>query len=210
MAQHKTWFTVDGRLEPIDFSGPSFFRFPLELAEFVVARFSNPGDWVLDPFCGFGTTLVAAQKLGREAIGFEKDPQRGGFAAKRVAPPSRVFTEDCRRILKHELPPFDLCFTSPPYLSLRDGGTEQSVQEYSNDLLNIFEAIRGCMKPRSKVVIELSNVRREDGIRPTLWEAGRALSKLLPLENELVRCNIGVELAAPGYNHATLLIFRVD
>ena len=168
----KTWFTIDGTLEPIDFSGPSSFRFPLELAEFVVNRFSNPGDWVLDPFCGFGTTLVAAQYLGRQAIGFEKDSQRSVFAAKRVVPPSRVLTEDSRGILEHDLPPFNLVFTSPPYLSLRDGKTEQPVQEYVIDLVKIFEEIRGCMKPRSRVVIELSNVSREGGIRPTLWEAG--------------------------------------
>jgi len=96
--QDKTWFTIDGTLEPINFPGPSFFRFPLELAELVVDRFSNPSDWVLDPFCGFGTTLVAAQNLGRQAIGFEKDPQRGAFAAKRVVPPSRVLIEDSRRV----------------------------------------------------------------------------------------------------------------
>ncbi len=208
--QHKTWFTIDGTLEPIDFSGPSFFRFPLELAEFVVARFSNPGDWVLDPFCGFGTTLVAAQNLGRQAIGFEKDPQRGVFAAKRVLPPSRVFVEDSRCILERDLASFDLVFTSPPYSSLRDGRNEQSVQEYVIDLAKIFEAIRDCMKPRSKVVIELSNVRQADGIRPTLWEAGRALAELFCLEDELVRCNTGTDLAGPGYNHSTLLIFRVD
>ncbi|MDE0042327.1 MAG: DNA methyltransferase [Candidatus Poribacteria bacterium] len=207
--QDKTWFTIYGTLEPIDFSGPSFFRFPLELAEFVVKRFSNPGDWVLDPFCGFGTTLVAAQNLGRQAIGFEKDWQRGAFAAKRVVPPSRVITEDSRRILEHDLPSFNLVFTSPPYLSLRDGKTEQSLGEYAIDLLNIFEAIRRCMKPRSKVVIELSNVRQEGGIRPTLWEAGQALSEVFCLEDELVRCNTGEELAAPGYNHSTLLVFRV-
>jgi predicted RNA methylase len=207
--QHKTWFTIDGTLEPIDFSGPSFFRFPLELAEFVVARFSNPGDWVLDPFCGFGTTLVAAQNLGRQAIGFEKDPQRGVFAAKRVLPPSRVFVEDSRCILERDLASFDLVFTSPPYSSLRDGKTEQPVQEYAIDLVKIFEAIHGCMKPESKVVIELSNVRQADGIRPTLWEAGRALAELFCLEDELVRCNTGAELAGPGYNHSTLLIYRV-
>ena len=208
--QDKTWFAIEGTLEPIDFPGPSFFRFPLKLAEFVVNRFSNPDDWVLDPFCGFGTTLVAAQHLGRQAIGFEKDPQRGAFAAKRVAPPSRVLIEDSRHVLDHELPPFDLTFTSPPYLSLRDEGKEQSVQEYVNDLVNIFQAIRGCMIPRSKVVIELSNVRQEGGIRPTLWEAGRALCELFCLEDELLRCNTGEELAAPGCNHSTLLIFRVD
>ena len=208
--QDKTWFTIDGTLEPIDFSGPSFFRFPLELAELVVNRFSDPGDWVLDPFCGFGTTLVAAQNLGRRAIGFEKDLQRGAFAGKRVVLPSRVLIEDSRRISEHELPPFDLTFTSPPYLNLRDEGAEQSVQEYVSDLINIFKAIRDCMKPRSKVVIELSNVRREGGIRPTLWEAGQALSEVFCLEDELVRCNTGEELAAPGCNHSTLLVFRVD
>ena len=208
--QDKTWFAIEGTLEPIDFPGPSFFRFPLELAELVVKRFSNPGDWVLDPFCGFGTTLVAAQHLGRQAIGFERDFQRGAFAAKRVLPPSRVLTEDSRYILEYVLPSFDLLFTSPPYLSLRDGKTEQPVQEYLIDLVKTFEAIRGCMKPRSKVVIELSNVSKADGIRPTLWEAGRALSELFCLEDELLRCNTGEELAAPGYNHSTLLIFRVD
>ena len=208
--QDKTWFTIDGTLEPIDFTGPSFFRFPLELAELVVKRFSDPGDWVLDPFCGFGTTLVAAQNLGRQAIGFEKNSHRGAFAARQVVPPGRVLIEDSRRVLNRKLPPFDLTFTSPPYLSLREDGTEQSVQEYVNDLVNIFEAIRRCMKPRSQVVIELSNVRQERGIRPMLWEAGRALSELFSLEDELVRCNTGEELAAPGYNHSTLLVFRVD
>ena len=84
------------------------------------------------------------------------------------------------------------------------------MQEYVIDLAKIFEAIRDRMKPRSKVVIELSNVRQADGIRPTLWEAGRALSELFCLEDELVRCNTGTDLAGPGYNHSTLLIFRVD
>lgn len=207
--RNKTWFTIDGTLEPIDFTCPSFFRFPLELAELVVNRYSHPDDWVLDPFCGFGTTLVAAQNLGRQAIGFEKDSQRGVFADRQVVPPSRVLIEDSRRILDHELPPFDLTFTSPPYLSLREDGSVKSIQAYVSDLVNIFGAIRCCMKPRSKIVIELSNIRQEGGIRPTLWEVGRALAELFCLEDEWVRCNTGEEFAAPGYNHSTLLVFRV-
>jgi hypothetical protein len=34
----KTWFAIDGALEPIDYAGPTFFRFPLELAERVVTE----------------------------------------------------------------------------------------------------------------------------------------------------------------------------
>lgn len=57
----KTWFAIDGTLEPIEYEGPSFFRFPEELAERVLLRYSSVGEWVFDPFCGFGTTLVLAQ-----------------------------------------------------------------------------------------------------------------------------------------------------
>jgi len=44
---------------------------PLALLERVLAASSNPGDVVLDPFCGCGTALVAAQKLDRRWIGID-------------------------------------------------------------------------------------------------------------------------------------------
>jgi site-specific DNA-methyltransferase (adenine-specific) len=44
---------------------------PLALLERVIELSSNPGDVVLDPFCGCGTALVAAQKLGRRWIGID-------------------------------------------------------------------------------------------------------------------------------------------
>lgn len=44
---------------------------PLALLERVIAASSRPGDVVLDPFCGCGTALVAAQKLGRKWIGID-------------------------------------------------------------------------------------------------------------------------------------------
>ena len=44
---------------------------PLALLERVIEASSNPGDIVLDPFCGCGTALVAAQKLGRQWIGID-------------------------------------------------------------------------------------------------------------------------------------------
>ena len=44
---------------------------PVALLERIISASSNPGDVVLDPFCGCGTTVHAAQKLGREWIGID-------------------------------------------------------------------------------------------------------------------------------------------
>jgi DNA modification methylase len=49
--------------------------FPLELATRLVRMFSFVGDTVLDPFCGTGTTMVAALKYKRNSIGVEIDPE---------------------------------------------------------------------------------------------------------------------------------------
>ncbi len=44
---------------------------PVALLERIISASSNPGDVVLDPFCGCGTTVHAAQKLGRPWIGID-------------------------------------------------------------------------------------------------------------------------------------------
>jgi site-specific DNA-methyltransferase (adenine-specific) len=44
---------------------------PLALLERIISASSNPGDVVLDPFCGCGTAVHAAQKLGRQWVGID-------------------------------------------------------------------------------------------------------------------------------------------
>lgn len=57
---------------------------PLALLERIVKASSNPGDVVLDPFCGSGTTLAAADKLGRRWIGIDNSPMALSVASQRL------------------------------------------------------------------------------------------------------------------------------
>ncbi len=49
-------------------------RMPPTVARGVIARFSAPGDLVVDPFCGSGTVMVEAYAAGRQAIGSDASP----------------------------------------------------------------------------------------------------------------------------------------
>lgn len=58
---------------------------PVEALRPLIEAFSKPGDLVLDPFCGSGSTLAAAQKLGRDWTGIEMDSNHHSTASKRLA-----------------------------------------------------------------------------------------------------------------------------
>ena len=58
-----------------------------------VEELSEPGDVVLDPFAGFGTTLVVAERLGRRGLGIELMPDRVRSEERRVG---KECTATCR------------------------------------------------------------------------------------------------------------------
>ena len=60
-------------------------RVPLQIVERIVRASSNPGDIVLDPFMGSGTTAVAAAKHGRRWLGFDTNPISLEATAARIA-----------------------------------------------------------------------------------------------------------------------------
>ena len=59
---------------------------PLKLLDRIIKASSNQGDVVLDPFCGSGTTLVAAHRLGRKYIGIDQNPEAVRIAQSRLNP----------------------------------------------------------------------------------------------------------------------------
>lgn len=85
---------------PKKFEHPA--TFPDRLAEDLVRCFSAPGDLVLEPFLGSGTTAVVSVKLGRRFIGCEISPEYVEIAKSRLyaespIDPGKLRVEDVRR-----------------------------------------------------------------------------------------------------------------
>jgi adenine-specific DNA-methyltransferase len=71
-----SWQYTENRLHPT--------QKPVDSLRPVICTFSRPGDVVLDPFCGSGSTLVAAQSLGRRYLGIEIDAEHAKTAQARL------------------------------------------------------------------------------------------------------------------------------
>jgi len=66
------------------FKGAHFATFPPEIPEICIKAGSKPGDTILDPFSGAGTTGVVAEKFDRKYIGIELNPQYTKLAEDRI------------------------------------------------------------------------------------------------------------------------------
>jgi DNA modification methylase len=64
---------------------------PEALIERIIAAASNPGDLILDPFLGSGTTARVAKILGRNSIGFDINPEYVQMAEERLNSPFEGF-----------------------------------------------------------------------------------------------------------------------
>lgn len=76
--------------------GPYYAMFPVGFALETVRRYTEPGDAVLDPFAGRGTSVAAAVALGRSAFGVEINPVGWLYAQTKTAPAPE--TEVIRRL----------------------------------------------------------------------------------------------------------------
>ena len=74
--------------------------FPIELPSWFIRLFTQPGDAVLDPFIGWGTTAEAAAQLSRDYVGIEIDGEyvnlaRGRMADVQISLPIHLRSSDC-------------------------------------------------------------------------------------------------------------------
>ncbi|HEY3295263.1 MAG TPA: DNA methyltransferase [bacterium] len=76
-------------------------RFPVELPHRLIRMFSFPGETVLDPFTGSGTTNIAAARLNRSSMGYEINPEFAALAAQRLEG-EKSLVSNCAASTTHE------------------------------------------------------------------------------------------------------------
>ncbi len=192
--------------------------FPPSMVEVFLRRYTISGEMVLDPFAGFGTTLVVAEKLGRRSTGVEWHEDRAAYVARQIGESAQIIHGDTRRIDELDLPLADFVITSPPYMNRND--TEDPLQGYTvpgsgydsylAGLQDIFGRLRSVLKPEGVCVVNVANMKRWDGLTTLAWDVGRVLCDVMTFEGEVIVCwqDPDPDGNVFGYDHEYCLVFR--
>ena len=172
-------------------------HFPESLVAAVIEEFTDPGQRVLDPFAGYGTTLVVAERMGRTAIGVELLPQRADLIRARLAGDAEVVTGDARDLTALVSGPIDLCVTSPPYMTAT-GHPQNPFTAYRTldgdylrylaDIGSTFAQVAALLRPGGHAVINVANLSTGPTMTPLAWDVAGAVAEHLVLRQEVFLC----------------------
>lgn len=166
-------------------------HFTEALAASVIGHASQPGDLVLDPFAGYGTTVTVAERMGRRAIGIELVPEHLEIARRRTAGGAKLILGDARELSRLVDEPVDLVLTSPPYMSGTDH-PENPLAGYATDdgdyavylgeLGSIFGQVATLLRPGGRLVVNVANVVTTDGrVTPLASDMASVIDQHVPL-----------------------------
>lgn len=212
----KSWIVLDAKIPQITTENGTVVSFPIELPKLFIETYTKPLAIVFDPFAGYGTTLLAAQELGRIGFGVEYEQARCDVVTPNIHEPSQIFCGDTRTILQTlTIPTIDFVFTSPPYM--RSFDTEHPLTNYHEageydvylaEMTNIFVQIKKRLAPGAIVCVEVENTFEKGyPMTPLTWDIGKSLARVLFLEREVVVCNSNAPTDAKVH-HSTVLVFR--
>ena len=166
-------------------------HFTEALASSVIAHTTKPGDLVLDPFAGYGTTVAVAERVGRRAIGIELVPEHLDIARRRTGEKGRLILGDARELSRHVDEPVDLVLTSPPYMAganhpqnpLTGYATDDGdYATYLNELGAIFRQAATLLRPGGRIVVNVANVVATDGtVTPLASDLAGVIDQHVPL-----------------------------
>jgi DNA modification methylase len=187
-------------------------HFTEALAESVIEDATAPGDVVLDPFAGYGTTLAVAERMGRKAVGVELLAEHVELVRARTS--ALVVQGDARRLTDLVSGPVDLVLTSPPYMTavhhpenpLTGYTTDDGhYATYLREIGEVFAQVAGLLRVGGHAVVNVANLATSDVVTPLAWDIGRAVSEHLTFTGETFLC---WDEHPPGHAGDYLLWFR--
>lgn len=189
------WSDIRKTKEESDLNHPAIF--PSQLVTRLIESFTRTTEHViLDPFCGSGSTVVAAAKMGRVGVGFEISPEYVELARRRLgmrelwqdepAAPSVIHQADART-MEQVLEPnsVDMVITSPPYWDIlsqkrsadgkevrdygdavEDLGKISNYQDFMDELAEVFRPVFNVMKPGKYCAVVVMDLRKKNQFFP--------------------------------------------
>ncbi len=182
-----------------------------DIAAYAIGAYTEPGDLVVDPMCGIGTTLVEAMHLGRRALGVEYEARWAKFARANIAlansqgatgDSARVIRADARRLAKVVPPELlgtaALVITSPPYGAAVHGqirataetgerGVQKFDYRYSTDRSNLAHASREKLVAGfAEILSGCRQILRPGGVVAVTARPWREHGELVDLPSEVI------------------------
>jgi modification methylase len=201
------------------------------IARQAIAAYSQPGDLILDPLCGIGTTLVESSHLGRDAIGIELEPRWADLASANTAHARRhgatgtatVITGDARHLPNLVDPDLTervaLVLTSPPYgrsvhgqVTARPGrGVAKFDDTYSGDPANLGRVNQPTLlKALQQILANCQHLLSPDGLLVLTARPYRHRDHLVDLPGQLTQVAEATGLILYERNAALLVGLRQD
>lgn len=198
---------------PKEFQGDDV-RYSEDFVEHFLYDLTKEGDIVFDPFMGFGTTLIVAERMERVGYGIEYDPKRCAYVKEKLRHPERAIQGDSLKLKTLHVPDFDLCITSPPYMgkhhvenpftaySTMGGGYRQ----YLQDIRAIFEQVNAKLRETGRALVEVSNLKHADAPATALaFDIAAVLSEVMIFEGETII--LWEPTYGFGYDHSYALLY---
>jgi DNA modification methylase len=182
------WSDIRKSKEELALKHPALF--PAQLVERIIECFLPPdGRVVLDPFCGMGSTVLAAKTLGHIGIGMDTNAEYIESARQRLGPDQngcQLIEADAGDLLSHVEPgTVDLVITSPPYwdvLTRRRTADRKAVRNYGDRpadlgrmtdyreflaaLREVFAKVLVAMRPGAYCVVVVMDLRKRSEFFP--------------------------------------------
>jgi DNA modification methylase len=166
-------------------------HFTEALAASVIGHASRPGGVVLDPFVGYGTTVVVAERMGRRGIGIELLADHLEIARHRSGGEGTLIQGDARELSRLIYEPVDLVLTSPPYMPAADHPQnpltgyltdDGDYAVYLRELGAIFSQAAALLRPGGQMVVNVGNpISTDFTVTPLASDLATVIDEHVPL-----------------------------